>query len=61
MEADHSTPEVVGKLAEKAGVGMVVLTHLVPGDEADPAGAYTDGVSRFFKGRVVAASDLARF
>lgn len=61
MEADHTTSEEIGKLAEKAGVGMVVLTHVVPGDEADPVGAYTDGVSRFFKGRVVLASDLARF
>jgi len=61
MEEDHASPETVGKLAARAGVGMVVLTHVIPGDESDPTGAYTDGVSRHFKGRVVLASDLARF
>ena len=61
MEEDHASPETVGKLAARAGVGMVVLTHVIPGDESDPAGAYTDGVSRHFKGKVVLASDLARF
>ena len=61
MEQDHASPETVGKLAARAGVGMVVLTHVIPGDESDPVAAYTDGVSRHFKGKVVLASDLARF
>lgn len=61
MEEDHANADTVGKLAARAGVGMVVLTHVIPGDESDPVAAYTDGVSRHFKGKVVLASDLARF
>lgn len=61
MEEDHTSPEGVGKLAARAGVRMVVLTHLIPGDESDPSTAYSDGVSRHFTGKVVVASDLARY
>lgn len=61
MEEDHSTPEVVGKLAAQAGVGMVVLTHVIPGSDDVPDSAYTEGVAREFKGKVVVAKDLMRF
>jgi ribonuclease BN (tRNA processing enzyme) len=61
MGEDHADAETVGKLAARAGVGMVVLTHVIPGDPSDPPAAYTDGVSRHFKGKVVLASDLDRF
>ncbi len=61
MEEDHSNADTVGKLAARAGVGMVVLTHVIPGDQSDPVAAYTEGVSRHFKGKVVLASDLDRF
>jgi ribonuclease BN (tRNA processing enzyme) len=30
MKEEHVTPEDVGKMAAKAGVKMVVLTHLLP-------------------------------
>lgn len=61
MEEDHSTPEVVGKLAAQAGVGMVVLSHVIPGSYDIPDSAYIDGVARSFKGKVVVAKDLMRF
>jgi ribonuclease BN (tRNA processing enzyme) len=61
MEQDHTTPEGVGRLAARAGVRMVVLTHLLPGKPSDPASAYSDGVSREFSGKVVVADDLMRF
>jgi ribonuclease BN (tRNA processing enzyme) len=61
MEEDHSTPETVGRLAARAGVGMVVLTHVIPGSDGIPDSAYSQGVSRFFNGRVVVAKDLMRF
>lgn len=59
---DHLTPEEVGKLATRAGVGAVVLTHLVPGSdgELDPS-AYLDGVKEHFSGPVTLAADLDRF
>ena len=60
-EKYHSTPEVVGRLARDAGVGMVVLTHVMPGDASDPDSAYVSGVSELYSGRVVVARDLMRF
>ncbi len=61
MQEDHSTPEEVGKLAAKANVGMVVLTHLGPGNPEDPDEAYSAGVRKFYKGKVVVGRDLMRF
>ncbi len=61
MEEDHSTPDVVGRLAAQAGVGMVVLTHVIPGTDDIPDSAYVDGVARHFHGKVVVAKDLMRF
>lgn len=61
MRTEHSTPETVGKLAAAANVGMVILTHLVPGSDQLPDSAYSDGVRQFFKGPVVVAKDLQRF
>ena len=57
----HTTPEEVGKLARDAAVGMVVLTHVMPGDEEDPDLAYTRGVSEHYAGEVMVARDLMRF
>lgn len=61
MAEDHTSPEEVGKLAQAAGVKKVVLTHFTPGADADPEGAYVDGVRKHFSGPVVAAEDLAEF
>ena len=62
MRLDHLTPEDIGQVAARAGVGEVVLTHIAPGldDEKDLTG-YTRGIAPAFKGRVVVASDLDRF
>ena len=62
MGQDHLTPEQIGRLASRAGVGEVVLTHLAPGGdgETDLAG-YTAGIAPAFKGKVVVAADLDRF
>ncbi len=62
MREDHLTPTEAAKLAAKAGVKELVLTHLVPGDdgETDLSG-YTKGISAYFKGSVHLANDLDRF
>lgn len=60
-ERYHTTPEEVGKLAAAAGVGEVVLTHVMPGKKSDPDEAYTRGVSTYYKGKVVVAKDLGRY
>lgn len=57
--ASHTTPEEVGKVAKAAGVGTVVLTHFVPGDDPSITDAqWSDGVRAHFKGRVIVGRDL---
>jgi ribonuclease BN (tRNA processing enzyme) len=62
---DHIAPEDIGRMATKAGVRRVVLTHLAPGlDSETPAEAdalYAAGVRKFFSGPVDVASDLQVF
>jgi len=56
--ASHTQPEEVGKIAASAGVKTLVLTHFVPGD--DPAltsETWTEGVRKYFAGRVVVGKD----
>ena len=54
----HLTPEAVGQLATKAGVGMVVLTHLVPGGKSSEPSRYAAEVAKHFSGRIVVGEDL---
>ena len=58
LKAYHSSPEEVGDVAQKAGVKLLVLTHLVPGNEDK---AILERVSKRFSGKVVAGKDLMRF
>ena len=62
MKQEHVTPEYVGKMAAKAGVRLVVLSHLLPsGDPDDDYQRYVDTTKKYFSGRVVAAKDLMEF
>jgi ribonuclease BN (tRNA processing enzyme) len=59
---EHVTPEQVGKMASKAGVKMVVLTHLAfSGKDDDDYQRYVEEVGKVYKGKVVVAKDLMRF
>ncbi|MGH9669562.1 MAG: MBL fold metallo-hydrolase [Terriglobales bacterium] len=58
LKAYHSSPEEVGDVAQRAGVKLLVLTHLVPGNEDK---AILERVSKKFSGKVVAGKDLMRF
>jgi ribonuclease BN (tRNA processing enzyme) len=59
MRFEHLAPEEVGKIAARANVKMVVLTHIAPSDGSVPDAAhYTAGVKRFYNGPVVAGQDL---
>jgi ribonuclease BN (tRNA processing enzyme) len=56
VEQEHLSPAEVGDMAERAGVGTLVLSHLksvTPQDLAE--------VRRRFSGKVVAGEDLQRF
>jgi ribonuclease BN (tRNA processing enzyme) len=62
MTKKHMTPEALGQLAQKAGVKMVVLTHISPGlDGETDASPYTDGVRKYYSGPVIAGRDLMEF
>ncbi|MBI3435555.1 MAG: MBL fold metallo-hydrolase [Proteobacteria bacterium] len=59
---EHVTPEEVGKMAAKAGVKTLVLTHLpTTGKDNDDYKRYVDKVGKYYKGPVFVASDLMRF
>jgi ribonuclease BN (tRNA processing enzyme) len=62
MAQDHLTPDQVGRLAAAAHVGRVVLTHLAPGNDAEPdTRGYVRGISAHYRGPVTVANDLDRF
>lgn len=62
MMQDHLTPDQVGRLAAAAHVGRVVLTHLAPGNDAEPdTRGYVTGISAHYRGPVTVANDLDQF
>lgn len=57
--ASHTLPEDVGKIADRAGVKTLVLTHFVPGDASWITDEqWSDGVRKHFKGRIIVGKDL---
>lgn len=55
----HSSTEDVGRMAAEAGVGTLVLTHLLPGALMDVADdIYLDGIRQHFDGEVIVGQDL---
>jgi ribonuclease BN (tRNA processing enzyme) len=62
LASHHLTPQQVGELAERAGAGRLVVTHLAPGrDTAADREAYLVEIHRHFKGSAVIANDLDKF
>jgi ribonuclease BN (tRNA processing enzyme) len=57
----HSTAEGVGRAATAAGVGTLVLTHLVPGDDELTVDEWEQRVRPHFGGNVVCGVDLDEF
>lgn len=57
--AAHTLPEDVGKLAARAGVGTLVLSHFVPGDDPSITDElWSAGARKHFKGRIIVGKDL---
>ena len=54
----HTSTADVGRIARTAGVGMLVLTHLVPTDGGPSAEVWTQEAKRNFGGEVVLGEDL---
>jgi ribonuclease BN (tRNA processing enzyme) len=62
MKYEHLSPEQIGRLATKAHVKTVVLTHFVPGkDDVTDMTAFTAGVEKHFSGTVVPGRDLLEY
>lgn len=59
MRADHSPTEDVGRIAQKAGVKTLVLSHLTPdSSRLVPDSTWIQGASRYFKGQIIVGHDL---
>ena len=55
----HSTTEDAGRMAAEAGVGTLVLSHIIPGSLMDvPDSLYLEGVRKHFDGEVIVGRDL---
>ena len=54
----HTSPEQVGDIATRAGVGTVVLSHLVPGDLEPSEDEWEARVRPHFDGEVLCGVDL---
>src|SRR5574337_344453 len=62
IREEHLTPQEVGKMAARARVKTVVLTHLLPTvDENDDYQRFVPVVQTYFSGRVLVAKDLMEF
>jgi ribonuclease BN (tRNA processing enzyme) len=61
LASSHSSPEQVGAIATAAGVGTLVLSHLVPGDADMSEEEWEDRVRPHFAGEVVCGVDLDQF
>jgi ribonuclease BN (tRNA processing enzyme) len=62
MTQEHLSAEEVGKMASRAGVKTVVLTHIpATTNPNDDYKRYADGVKKFFAGQVLIARDLMEF
>jgi ribonuclease BN (tRNA processing enzyme) len=59
LMASHTTTEDVGRIAARAGVKTLVLSHFVPGDDPSITDEqWAEGVRKHFKGRIIVGKDL---
>jgi ribonuclease BN (tRNA processing enzyme) len=62
LSQEHLTPDEVGKMATRAGVKTVVLTHLpATADPKDDYKRFGEQVKKHFSGQVLVAKDLMTF
>jgi ribonuclease BN (tRNA processing enzyme) len=55
----HTTAEDAGRVAQAAGVGTLVLSHLVPAEDPDMSEEmWIEAARRHFRGRVILGRDL---
>lgn len=56
--ASHTASDEVGAVAKEAGVGTLVLTHLVPADDGPGDEVWAADAAKHFTGKVVVGHDL---
>lgn len=61
LTESHTSPEDAGRIAARAGVKTLVLSHLVPGDSEIPEAQWEDRARSEFGGEVVCGVDLDQF
>lgn len=54
----HTPLSAVGDVATQAGVGRLVLTHFIPGDDTLPDSHWAQGVAETFAGELIVGHDL---
>jgi len=58
LMASHTSAEDAGRIAQQAGVGTLVLSHLVPSDLPIDDQTWLDAAASEFDGEIVVGSDL---
>jgi ribonuclease BN (tRNA processing enzyme) len=62
MHEEHVSPEEVGKMAAKAGVKTIVMTHFGPSlNPNDDYQRFADEAKKHFSGEIKVAKDLMQF
>ena len=61
LTVSHTAPADAGRIAQRAGVRRLVLSHLVPGDDEFAEEDWEARAAPFFDGEVVCGVDLDRF
>ena len=58
MKADHTPSEDVGRIAQRAGVKTLVLSHLTPAIDSISDDTWREPAAKFFKGEIIVGKDL---
>lgn len=62
MHEEHVTPEDIGKMAAKAGVKAVIMTHLgLSINPNDDYQRFVDQAKKYYSGPITIAKDLMKF
>ncbi len=61
LTESHTSPEDAGRIAARAGVKTLVLSHLVPGDSEIPEETWESRARTEYTGNVVCGVDLDQF
>ncbi len=61
LRSSHTSPEEAARIAQRAGVKTLVMSHLVPGDDEFTESEWESRARPFFDGEIVCGVDLDRF